>query len=195
MLSAMPVDFKYCSAFFAIYLVSLVYGFLVTGSYISHNRLSVGTSHTGSTTAVDGSGISIMSDSCIFWNPLMDEPSKPIPSTHIDLVRSSISVISEAGMEKCCHSPGRSLNLRSTICILFSLTIFMTSLAAFSSKEPLASGFFVFITFDSFAFFLTIFNPPLFKKKDALQTRERLCSFFTFAYFGTTPRLSFVRSD
>ena len=77
--------------------------------------LSVGTSQHGSTTADDGSSIIIMSDSCIFWKPLIDEPSKPMPSTHRP------SLISFAGIEKCCQRPGRSLNFKSTIFMLLSL--------------------------------------------------------------------------
>src|SRR4030042_3008697 len=52
----------------------------------------------------------------------MLEPSKPTPSTQMLCVRSSISVSSETDMEKCCQSPGRSLNLRSTIWMLLALT-------------------------------------------------------------------------
>ena len=44
---------------------------------------SVGTSQTGSTTAVDVSRYRSMSDSWIFWNPRMEEPSNPIPSDQI----------------------------------------------------------------------------------------------------------------
>ena len=69
---------------------------------------SVGTSSTGSTKAVDRSGMSSMSLSLIAWKPRIDEPSKPSPS----LTMSSSSVA--AGIEKCCQVPGRSQNLTST---------------------------------------------------------------------------------
>src|SRR3989304_6640160 len=52
----------------------------------------------------------------------MLEPSKPTPSIQMLWVRSSISVSSETGIEKCCQSPGRSLNLRSTILMSLALT-------------------------------------------------------------------------
>src|SRR5438132_7134757 len=51
-----------------------------------------------------------MSDSWISWNPRIDEPSKPNPSSNASSVSSPI------GTEKCCISPGRSQNRRSTIC-------------------------------------------------------------------------------
>ena len=62
-----------------------------------------------------------MSDSWICWKPRMDEPSKPFPSVNI----SSVSVC--AGREKCCMSPGRSQNRRSTTSIPSSFTSRMTS--------------------------------------------------------------------
>jgi pimeloyl-ACP methyl ester carboxylesterase len=49
-----------------------------------------------------------MSDSWISWNPRMEEPSNPKPSSN------DASVSCDAGMEKCCMSPGRSQNRRST---------------------------------------------------------------------------------
>src|SRR5215467_8515995 len=54
----------------------------------------------------------------------MLEPSKPIPSSN----RSAVS--SAAGTEKCCHNPGTSTNLKSTISTLFFLTKSKVSLAA-----------------------------------------------------------------
>src|SRR3990170_6632520 len=88
---------------------------------------SVGTSQTGSRRADFGSGIRIMSDSWIFWNPRMLEPSKPMPSSQMEVWMSSSSVSSRGGMEKCCQRPGRSLNFRSTIWIPFSLMNVATS--------------------------------------------------------------------
>ena len=66
---------------------------------------SVGTSSTGSTNAVDTSGMSSMSLSLIAWKPRIDEPSKPSPSRII----SSSSVA--AGIEKCCQVPGQVAEL------------------------------------------------------------------------------------
>ena len=52
-------------------------------------------------TAVLGSGIRSMSDSWISWNPRIDDPSNPSPSSNA----SSLS--SCAGEEKCCIKPGQ----------------------------------------------------------------------------------------
>ena len=60
-------------------------------------------------TAVSGSGCRIMSDSWISWNPRIDEPSNPNPSSKV----SSVSWLT--GTEKCCMRPGRSQKRRSTI--------------------------------------------------------------------------------
>src|SRR5438445_4524924 len=60
----------------------------------------------------------------------MLEPSKPIPSSK----RSAVS--SAAGIEKCCHSPGTSTNLKSTISTLFFFTksnASLTAIAVFAS--------------------------------------------------------------
>ena len=60
-----------------------------------------------------------MSDSWIFWKPRMDEPSNPIPSAQMPASGWESLTSSEAGMEKCCQRPGRSLNFKSTILISF----------------------------------------------------------------------------
>src|SRR5262245_39531232 len=85
--------------------------------------LSVTCWRNGSSTAVFGSGIRSMSDSWISWNPRIDEPSKPSPSSKTSASSSC------AGMEKCCINPGRSQNRTSMISTLLSLTSFSTSLA------------------------------------------------------------------
>ena len=51
-----------------------------------------------------------MSDSLISCQPRIDEPSKPRPSSNTSGSRSAM------GMVKCCQVPGRSTNLKSTIC-------------------------------------------------------------------------------
>src|SRR5262249_9492667 len=84
-------------------------------------RMTVGTSENGPRNADSGSGISNMSDSSMVWNPRMLDPSKPIPSS------KTSSPNSLAETEKCCHSPGTSQNLRSTISILLSFANFITS--------------------------------------------------------------------
>ena len=53
-----------------------------------------------------------MSDSLISCQPRIDEPSKPRPSWNRSGSKSAM------GMVKCCQVPGRSTNLKSTICAL-----------------------------------------------------------------------------
>src|SRR5687767_12020829 len=72
------------------------------GSLTSQMSTRVGTVVKGSICAVAGSGKSNMSDSSMVWNPRMEEPSKPMPSSNSSSLRST------TGMEKCCHNPGRS---------------------------------------------------------------------------------------
>jgi hypothetical protein len=81
----------------------------------------------GSMKAVSESGIRIMSDSWISWKPRIDDPSKPTPS-------SNMSAVSwDAGMEKCCISPGRSQNRTSTTSTPSSLMSWSTSSGVRSS--------------------------------------------------------------
>ncbi len=60
----------------------------------------------GMTTNVSGSGIATMSDSSIALNPVIDEPSKPIPS-------SSAPSSSSGVIAKLFRCPSRSVNQRS----------------------------------------------------------------------------------
>ena len=62
----------------------------------------------GSIRDVAGSGSSVMSDSLMLWNPVIDEPSKARPSV------KTPSLSSDAGTVKCCIWPGRSQNRTST---------------------------------------------------------------------------------
>ena len=78
------------------------------GSWTLQITLAVGTALNGSTNSVSASGIRTISLSWIFWNPLILEPSNPIPS------RSADSVMRFAGTEKCCHVPNKSTNFKST---------------------------------------------------------------------------------
>ena len=64
-------------------------------------------SPSGSTRNVSGSGIATMSDSSIALKPVIDEPSKPIPSSSAP--SSSLRVIA-----KLFRCPSRSVNQRST---------------------------------------------------------------------------------
>ena len=56
---------------------------------------------TGRCTAVSGSGIRIMSDSWISWNPRIDEPSKPWPSSNVP------SLEHVAGIGDVLHDAGQ----------------------------------------------------------------------------------------
>jgi hypothetical protein len=62
----------------------------------------------GSRKALLASGSSSMSDSLIAWNPRIEDPSKPRPSENV----SSPKV--DAGIVKCCMTPGRSQKRTST---------------------------------------------------------------------------------
>jgi hypothetical protein len=53
---------------------------MVDGSMTSQNRISVVWAANGSSTAVAGSGIRIMSDSLIAFQPAIEEPSNITPS-------------------------------------------------------------------------------------------------------------------
>ncbi len=75
---------------------------------------NVGILQNGSSTAVSGWGTTSMSLSLIACQPRMLEPSKPRPSS-----KTSSSSLS-TGMVKCCQSPGKSMNRRSTAFTSFS---------------------------------------------------------------------------
>src|SRR5262245_48967657 len=60
----------------------------------------------------------------------MLEPSKPKPSSNNSADNSV------AGIEKCCHNPGKSTNFKSTISTLF---FFANSRASFTGMELLLS--------------------------------------------------------
>ena len=80
------------------------------------------TSSTGSMKVDVASGMSSMSLSWMCWNPLIDDPSKPMPSTN------KPSESSSTGIEKCCQVPGRSTKRRSTIWTPSFFAIASTSL-------------------------------------------------------------------
>jgi len=50
-----------------------------------------------------------MSLSWISWKPRIDEPSNPMPSSRV------LAFTALGGTEKCCHTPGKSVNRRSII--------------------------------------------------------------------------------
>jgi hypothetical protein len=71
--------------------------------------------------AVDGSGITTMSLSLMFFHPLMLDPSNPNPSAKVSSEKLVI------GTEKCCHDPMKSMNLMSTNSAWFVRANSMTS--------------------------------------------------------------------
>src|ERR1700756_343103 len=60
----------------------------------------------------------------------MLEPSNPMPSSNKSFVKSS------TGIEKCCQTPGRSTNLRSTILTPESLANCRTSAELLDTSTP-----------------------------------------------------------
>src|SRR5579863_15855 len=103
----------------------------------------VGIRVKGSKKAVFGSGTASMSLSLIACQPRMLEPSNPEPSS------KSFSVNSIVGMAKCCHVPGRSMNLKSTISTLFFLTNSSNSLGVMASPSFFFDDFVADLSSDS----------------------------------------------
>src|SRR5712692_7525398 len=97
------------------------------GSTTLQTMLSVGTFVKGSSTAVAGSGTTIMSLLSIDCHPRMDDPSNPEPSVKTESVNSSIGIV------KCCQVPGKSTNFRSTMTTLF---FFANSSTSFDVITP-----------------------------------------------------------
>ena len=89
--------------------------------------------------AVSGWGTTSRSASLIARQPTTLEPSNPMPSSNVSSVRAS------AGIEKCCQTPGKSMNRRSTvvtsrcrICAKTSLGVTQPSpLISFDSDGPI----------------------------------------------------------
>src|SRR5665213_1283226 len=79
----------------------------------------------GSMTAVVGSGMRVMSDSLIAFQPAIEDPSNINPSE-----KESSSMI-ETSKVTCCHLPRGSVKRRSTYLTSFSLIAARTSLAVF----------------------------------------------------------------
>src|SRR3954447_21273525 len=75
-----------------------------------------------------------MSDSLIAWNPRIDDPSKPRPSENV----SSPKV--DAGMVKCCMTPGRSQKRTSTNSTSLSRMYAATSSGLVNIDPPVLGG-------------------------------------------------------
>src|SRR5215216_750064 len=96
----------------------------------------VGTAQNGSMNAVAGSGMASMSDASIDFQPRMDEPSNPKPSS------KTSSVNSPMGTLKCCQVPNVSTNFTSTILAPCFLAMSMTDLGV---GAPPAISFFAIV--------------------------------------------------
>src|SRR5690625_1269718 len=81
---------------------------MVVGSTMLQRTITVGLSEKGSITAVSSSGIRIMSDSLMPFQPRMEEPSNIRPSSKND----SSTLL--AGMLTCCSLPRVSVKRIST---------------------------------------------------------------------------------
>ncbi len=71
--------------------------------------VSVDCAGKGSIRAVSGCGTTSRSASLIARQPTMLDPSKCRPSSNVSSVSES------AGIEKCCQTPGKSMNRKSTV--------------------------------------------------------------------------------
>ena len=97
----------------------------VTTSQIIRATFERSPSFRGMSWNVSGSGIATMSDSSIALKPLIDEPSKPIPS-------SSASASSLGVIAKLFRWPSMSVNQRRTKSTPSSATRWSTALRASS---------------------------------------------------------------
>src|SRR5476649_2063819 len=79
----------------------------------------------GSIQADVGSGINVMSDSLIAFQPAIEEPSNISPSA------KASSSINDWSNVTCCHLPRGSVKRKSTYFTSLSLMDFRTSLAVF----------------------------------------------------------------
>src|SRR3954468_8896521 len=100
---------------------------------MSKIMISVRSVRNGSTYAVVTSGMSCMSDSWMDANPRIDEPSNSWPTE-----KNSSSTV-EAGMLKCCCTPGRSVKRMSRNLTSVSLMNFRTSEESLN-MGPISNG-------------------------------------------------------
>src|SRR4029077_11165698 len=102
---------------------------------MSQNRIRLGFAANGSITAGGASGIRIMSDSLMAFQPSMEEPSNMIPS------RKASSPIVEMCWAVWCHLPRGSVNLRSTYSTACSLYIAKTLAISLSAAGAVVAFF------------------------------------------------------
>src|SRR5680860_471591 len=96
---------------------------MVLGSMTSQRKTTVGSLKNGSINAESVSGIKIMSESLMPFQPAMLDPSNILPSSN-----ASSSIV-RAGTDTCCSLPLVSVNRKSTYFTPLSLIILITSLA------------------------------------------------------------------
>ena len=130
----MPVVARYSSALRATLRGSREYGCRVSGSCTKKLQLSVLRRRNGSTRAVATSGSSVMSDSWIDWNPLIEEPSKAIPAA------SDSALTVAAGTVRWFMKPGRSQNRMSKTSTSSSLMNLTSSSGEENTHELLVVG-------------------------------------------------------
>src|SRR3712207_3726445 len=92
---------------------------------------SVAAEKKGSITAVVGSGMRVMSDSLIAFQPAIEEPSNMMPS-----VNTSSSMMDTSNVT-CCHLPRGSVKRKSTYLMSLSLIALSTSLPVCILTGPL----------------------------------------------------------
>ncbi len=100
----------------------------MAGSSTSHTIDSVDAEKNGSMQAVSGSGMRVMSDSLIAFQPEIEEPSNITPSA-----KASSSTI-DTSKVTCCHLPRGSVKRKSTYLMSWSTMAFRTSCAVFMGK-------------------------------------------------------------
>src|SRR5919206_4828780 len=97
---------------------------------MSHTIDRVEDEKNGSIWAVVGSGMRVMSDSLIAFQPAIDEPSNMMPSAKVSSSTVEMSTVT------CCHFPRGSVKRKSQYFTSLSLTIFRTSLAVVIDSFP-----------------------------------------------------------
>src|SRR3954468_13547516 len=97
---------------------------------MSQKRMPIGVALNGSRYQASRSGLRIMSDSLIAFQPAIELPSNIRPSV------SESSSITPAHIDKCCHFPLGSVNLRSTHSISPSLMLLRILPASFAMMSP-----------------------------------------------------------
>ena len=136
MVSPTPLDFMKASAFLAMPRGSRPNrGSPVAGSSTSQTivmrRGGEERVHAG---RLAGSGMRVMSDSLMAFQPAIDEPSNMTPS------EKASSSTRETSKVTCCHLPRGSVKRKSTYLMSWSLMAFRTSCAVFMLCSGAGAG-------------------------------------------------------